>query len=265
MDHEVNILVEKMWKQYDDFTADESIRNFIVKVPPILYEGNLKRYQESSLKVITIALNPANKWADKNVYSKEFPTWGEINNYYELKSEPKRYLQGLNEYFNKPAYKWFKIFTPIFDEIGVSFDNKQNNQVLHTDLCPLTTIPNWGKLDFTIQDRLAEKGSELWCELISYLKPHLILASFARRYLSNIRLKPLNEESCDLSNLNIWTEIYRVPDKYFAVHAIPLNVKGNSEETIMVFGTARKTPFFINNVERTTVGKYISTYLKNKK
>lgn len=273
MDTELEVLIKKTWAQWDKY-GDSKSKDYtkeICPVPPILFVGNLDAYQKSKIKVITVALNPSKKGSESNIQSSEFPDWDDVKNIQILKNQPEKYLNGLTDYFdNKPYKRFYSPFETILNSMEASFyavnrehDQRGNNRALHTDLCsPLTTRPDWGKLDPNLQRKLGVDGSILWNELVSYLKPDVILGSFGEKNLNWIKLKPSNTNSC-IEDINTWGKIYKVPktEPYFVRSQFFKIRSEQPRNSLFIFGPFKGVRFPIDKEYKTELGKLLLQYL----
>ena len=155
---------------------------------PILYFGNLQAYVQSSFKVVTAALNPADsELRHEGIYSTRhrFPSYNPI-----LREET--YLKALDSYFEEKPYDWFSLgFEPVLNGLGSSYFSKKNfeNRVLHTDIgSPVCTKILWSNKDFPKQtkERLVINGKKLWFDLIKELNPDLILISINEKLMEDV-------------------------------------------------------------------------------
>ena len=171
---------------------------FVRKSIPILYSGNLAEYFASSRKIVTVSLNPSCfEFREENA---ELP--------YDVKRYSRSYSgdelqRAYSSYFERRPYTgWFNsAYENILQCLDASYYGRtypacrkapkawvpRINRVLHTDLCtPLVTHPNWSRLSKSVQAELSEDGNRLWREVISLLRPDLILISVGAHYRSQI-------------------------------------------------------------------------------
>ncbi len=157
---------------------------------PIPFFGDVEEYLSSTIKVVTVGLNPSLVEFKEDRFGVDYDD--------VLTSEAL--VQYLSGYFDfNPYSRWFdKSFESLLQPLSTSFygssypGNKvpkwwdtQPNTALHTDICsPLATDPTWSKLNPEVRLSLEGNGFEIWCQLIEVLKPHLILISVAKKQLS---------------------------------------------------------------------------------
>lgn len=213
---------------------------------PILYFGDLPRYLDSGLKVITAALNPSKR---------EFPVDDRCRRFRQAEGiDPRaldvRYFDALNSYFkNEPYDKWFNSFEPVLNGMGASFYRGYRRTALHTDICsPLATDPTWGKLDEAIRAPLLEPGRQIWHDLIEYLQPDVILLSVAKRHLDAIRFPILGAPR----------ELFAIqtakPAKPYVVISQRRRL-ASGKGFQLIFGYPRHTPFgLIANIAKREIG-----------
>lgn len=154
----------------------------LINILPIKWFGDREAYKFSKLKIITVGLNPSDKEFRQNNGdpfdgSLRFPNYNSTNSSLN---------QSLNEYFKKNPYKWFKSFEPILNGLNASYydNSKYLNRVLHTDICThWATVPTWPKLTKSEKATLLHNGFNEWKNLISVLKPDVILFSIPDEYI----------------------------------------------------------------------------------
>ena len=135
---------------------------------PILFFGDLAKYRNSDLKVITVGLNPSHI---------EFPTHSRFTRFLDAESldtskkwsgpEVTTYLHSLSEYFKHNPYSWFDSFESILNGMHTSYyPNIEHNTALHTDLCsPFSTDITWSKLSVRYRNVLRSDGISIWHRL----------------------------------------------------------------------------------------------------
>ncbi len=171
-------LLEKTWNHYDDY-ANESF--VITESLPILYFGNLDKFNTSSIKVLTAGYNPSfNEFPRENRFVR-FPKWK------GNKEDLINYRQVLNSYFyEKPYNTWFQVgFENLLQGLGFSFYPGSESTVLHTDMCtPLATDPTWSKIEnIDKKNQIYRQGFTLWLSFILKVKPDIIICSCTEDYL----------------------------------------------------------------------------------
>ena len=170
---------------------------------PILFFGDLDAYMTSRPRVLTVGKNPS---------SKEFPAGERFQRFPRLTGDrsdrkPGTYLKAMSDYFCCDKwYKWFSDFEPVLNGAGASYFEGRASTALHTDICsPVATDPTWSRLTTNDREALEKDGSPLWNQLVTILKPQIVLLSFAREYLSLI----------DSTSLDDWRPIreFEAPEK----------------------------------------------------
>ena len=228
-------LYEEMLHHFNEMYAKEDVKNkALIKAKrtniPVLFFGDLKKYQSNDFKLVTAALNPSPKefTGDKKIGPKtRFSTKFRFDAYDgTLESLEKAYS---NYFENKPSpylgpYDWFKKgFKPVLNGIGYCFyQNKlEHKAVLHTDFCStIATSIVWGDLDDNIKKELTKHGIVIWKKLIKELKPNLILISLAKEYLQLLEIEFLDEIYYKPENDTLKVELYKVNVDGFSTHLV---------------------------------------------
>lgn len=158
---------------------------------PILFFGDLDRYWSSPLRILTVGKNPSGREFEDGY--KRFPLARDVT-----ARDTGRYLDALSSYFreDQEPYSWFESFEPLLNGAGSSYYGKQPSCALHTDICsPVATDPTWGGLDPDAQRALGADGGPLWHELVTALKPQVVVLSVAEEHLGRIQFKARTERS----------------------------------------------------------------------
>src|SRR5262245_50653978 len=120
-DSRINQLLLECWDAFDRLTD----QGFVVRPAiPILYFGDRIKYLSSSLKVITVGLNPSKREFPDDRCSR-FPAAS------PMATDPKQrakslHLEALDEYFRTDPYgSWFASFEPILNGLGASYYDGQ--------------------------------------------------------------------------------------------------------------------------------------------
>jgi hypothetical protein len=238
-------LIKKAKEAFESAPSKTKIRR---KSIPILYFGNYLAFRKSKLRIVTVGKNPSDKEFPANDPWQRFPAYKKSHDY----------ESAWNEYFAKVPYDWFSAYKNLLDGFDASFypDQEKANTAIHTDLLsPVATFPTWSKLDKSEKESLAEYGVPLWHELIKFLKPHIILVSFASEYKERI-------------NCQNWQCVHEFTKKkdgsprcrpYQLMHAVMKYSRGKYAD--IIFGQGRQKPFWLCNDDKSQ----IASILKNKK
>ncbi|GHU13167.1 hypothetical protein FACS1894161_2850 [Spirochaetia bacterium] len=243
---DIETLANEAWKQY---TSDETqkLTCVIKDVIPILYFGDYEAYQKSPLKIITAGLNPSGAEFPDGTLCR-FPGFSKIPEGGTFSAE--KYLQCLNEYFRKNPYnKWFSAYDEMLEGFDSSFKNGKTNTVLHTDLCsPFATDPTWSKLDDEKKIILSKWGKQNWFNLLSILKPDIILVSAARIHISDI-LKQTKGEM----RRSIWQK--------GTTQIVPIAIEHEGKKSWLFFGRAAQTPFgLLSKEDKRAAGQTVKAF-----
>jgi hypothetical protein len=221
---------------------------------PILYFGDLRRYRQSQLRVLTVGLNPSNREFPSDDPFRRFPAAANLDR--RKAGWETVHKTALNNYFRVAPYKpWFNAWEVLLQGMGASYWEAPNIAI-HTDLCsPLATDPTWSGLnaaDPSAHHLLEPGGARIWRRLVETLHPHIILISVARSHLTHICQLPLAD----------WTLIYTVAGQTRR----PLEVRGTwvdwagPEQTLIAFGPAANLPLgTVSYKDKARVGQAIAT------
>ena len=217
---------------------------------PILYFGDEPAYRSSARKVITVGLNPS---------LAEFPAakpWGRFPKAEGRGPDDVEYLDALNEYFQvQPLVRWFNTFRTTLQGLDAGFRGDQPNVALHTDLgTPVATNPTWSKLPTAAKSELMSIGTPLWHDLVRDLRPDVILASVAKRWLDDI----------DFKLVDGWRDIHVITTnraKPYRVQACRVRV-AEDHTALLVWGQAANTPFgSVSYIDRLSIGASVKAEL----
>jgi len=188
-------LVERAWKVYFEAVEDEGSRKYVVEPSkPILYFGNMKAFDDSGFKIVTVGVNPSYSEFPKNNSGRRFPGMVE---FLRVKSSGRRhpdsdsYASSLDSYFETCPYdNWFDNYEPVLNGCGSSFYAGALNRAIHTDLCsPVATTAPWSEVEKenpSVTDRLMRGGARLWRDVVESLAPNVILASLRRDHFNKV-------------------------------------------------------------------------------
>jgi hypothetical protein len=244
-------LIKEAWAIYDRRRGDS-----IVVTPsiPILFFGDINRYFESKVKVITVGLNPSRvEFPDYDRFLR-FAKAKDVYPYVLSGDRGREYIEALNGYFsNHPYMAWFNSFEPILNGLGASYYAGVHNTVLHTDLCsPLATDPTWSRLTLGQREGLRPEGTALWHKLVEALLPNVIIISVAEGHLNNI----------SFSRTGGWETIHTVErENPYRVKSVGLDlVEGRRAR--LVFGRAANTPFgTVSNADKRRIGETLREHI----
>lgn len=154
-----------------------------IDIMPIKWFGDRNIYEQSSIKVVTVGLNPSDREFresddDPCITDLRFP---------DFRGDDLSLETACNNYFSVNPYRmWFTNgFEHILNGMDASYfgSEEYGSQALHTDFCSCwATLPTWSGLRRSEKSLLMEEGVEEWKRLISELEPHVILFSIPRAY-----------------------------------------------------------------------------------
>jgi hypothetical protein len=180
-------ILAKCISHYDEVRKLDQVLEGSIPIP---FFGNLKAYSNSSVKILTAALNPS---------LKEFPT--QVDTGYKgprfdvLACREPIGLEGeLSKYFEvRPYSGWFSAFERVLNGAGATYGGKMSkvsgcgHTALHVDICsPIATNPTWGTLCKDTKVKLTTTGNEIFIDLVNALKPDLVITSLGSAHLQKL-------------------------------------------------------------------------------
>ena len=215
---------------------------------PILFFGDLEAYLNSPMKIVTVALNPS----DKEFSETRFVTSEDVL------TNTKSYATTLSSYFSfNPYTRWFNNFEKLLHHLKASYYPKNNrptfpsdpktpisNVVLHTDICsPIATAKTWSKLQSKTEKEFREKlqsnGKVIWSELISVLKPDIILVSGGLGM-------------CDYFDVS-WCDV-KLPDEFDKSHKMRSATYNGSK---LFWFSGKNTPLSFQDIQLSVLARYV--------
>lgn len=218
MDIELENLVSKYLR---DFESKKNLRIAVPNSIPIIWFGDMGAYKKSSVKIVTIALNPSHN---------EFPESRKEHRFDTNANMPDALYKTLNNYFyDKPYKMWFAQFEKCLKRINSSYGGKMakvpyEHTAIHIDAySAIATNPTWGNLTQREKDSVNQQN--LCEQLLEYLQPDIILMSTAHdTFMETLHIKrPYHKlsESYDGQN-RLLLEIYKQNNQIlvFGKHAL---------------------------------------------
>lgn len=231
----------------ENFESKKDLSYVVKSSMPILYFGNIKKYFESPIRIITVGLNPSKK---------EFPDPDPFLRFQSMKKDHfydfnQQYLAALNEYFqDKPYKEWFDpAYEPLLNGLDASFYGNMVNTAIHTDICSsLATNQTWESLSRSEQKNLESSGVPVWHKLVDYLEPDIILLSVSGGHLSKIAFETVND----------WETVYTTQmDRPYLVNSKKV-VLSSGKQSSIYFGRAAELPFgFISSETKYLIGRHL--------
>ncbi len=157
----LDALIESYWK---DFRLKNDCPVVVKPSLPIIWFGDIERYSESELKIVTVGLNPSDaEFTNAKYHNKKkgehsflrFPESERIANNKELnRNNTDMIFNSLSDYFKIEPYGWFYEYEKILEILGASFggkfdpEGKYKNCAVHIDLfSAIATSPTWSGLN----------------------------------------------------------------------------------------------------------------------
>lgn len=214
---------------------------------PILYFGDLDKYRQSPLRVVTAALNPSRVEFPAVTPFQRFPHAANWMSADSPRTRREMVQTALNRYFVTSPYRsWFDSLEHVLAGFGTSFYGHRANTALHTDLLsPVATDPTWRGLTSREQEALAIPGVKIWHGLIAELRPHIVLLSVAAEHLDRLSFRSLSP----------WFTSIAVPAKPQFPIKTALAETAPGMFTDFIFARAAQKPFgFFSDVEKRSIG-----------
>lgn len=231
------------------------------RIIPIPFFGDFNGYRNSTLRVVTVGLNPSRKEFTETRFNIERGLSGPAT----LKEELSAYF-GVN-----PYHRWFYAFNFVLAGLDSSFypvghkHNNGSNIALHIDVCsPIATNPVWSSPDLSSETRnhLNVAGRKFFTQLINCLEPDVMIASVAGRHLANV--------DTIFADLDKWPTIYqKLTDKTGRTLRTPQSVKAqkiaiDGRQMLFANGSAANVPFGrFSNFEKHCAGQKILNAYKS--
>jgi hypothetical protein len=245
-------LAAAAWRVHADAVAAYPTIRVTRPSAPILYFGDLDAYRVSSVRVVTVGVNPSGEEFPADTPWSRFACAETAGAGEPEAAELDDYITVLNRYFRHDPYnRWFKrSYEPVLNGLDGSFYGDAQITALHTDVCsPLATTPTWRFLQKYEQRALAADGVPLWHRLVEELEPHIIFASVKREHFARITLEPL-------SNVEV---IYTVAHER-PYHVTVRRVRCGATAALLLWAEPSTTPFQpISDTHKRAVGAAVKT------
>ncbi len=151
---------------------------------PIVWFGNVEKYFDSKVKIITVSLNPS----DKEFKNEKSPIPSTKIRFPDYNGSLDSVYSAYNNYFlTNPYNRWFKSsFEAVLKSFNASYYENEQYVALHTDIgSSYATDPTWSGLDAE-KTVLEPIGSESWHKLVKILEPDIILFSASENFEKKI-------------------------------------------------------------------------------
>ena len=164
------------------YKANAGNHSVLESAAPVLFFGDLPKYQESKPRIATAALNPSRK---------EFPRANPFLRFRDTrpKDDDNSYVESLVKYFQTCPYKsWFANYEQALLGMGASYYGGDGGVAIHTDIASvLPTHPTWSKLCSPTQEILSKRGVSLWRRLVELIRPDILLLSIAPQWTERLK------------------------------------------------------------------------------
>lgn len=253
-------LIDAAWQCYESLKNEPYV---VTPSIPILFFGDSERYWRSSIKIITVGLNPSQREFPPSEPLQRFRSAANVTPHNITPQRATAYLAALNTYFRNDPYRlWFGAFEPILNGLDASYYDGHANAALNTDLCsPLATAPTWSGLTAVQQSTLMASGVALWHQLVAKLQPDIVIMSIAQHHLGRLRFT-LNAPFRVIYTLEhrIDGSTKRTP---YHVYATDMSITAN-HRALLIWGRAAHTPFgLLSTVAKHEIGVCIGNLWRN--
>jgi len=180
-----------MQEYIQDFINKQNLPYVVKPAIPIVWFGNMEKYESSPKKIVTIGINPS--W-------KEFeePRFDMV----DLTSDNAidKLRNTLNLYFEYNPYDWFNNFEKVLPTLDASYYEKRaTNTAIHIDIySAIATNPIWRYL--SDDEKKDIQRTDLFKKLLNLLDPDIIVFSVSKEAFDNVFSEFKSEKSAE--NIN---------------------------------------------------------------
>lgn len=188
---ELNNLIQEY---ISDFINKQTLSCVVKPSIPIVWFGDMEKYEESPQKVVTVAINPS---------LAEFrePRFDIVN--LNGSNAVDKLVQTLNEYFEgNPYERFFNNFEKVLSSLDTSYynDKKATNIAIHIDIySAIATDTIWK--DVSEDQKKCIKRIDLFKKLLHILNPDIILFSVSEEAFNAVFRSTFSLEK-SISNIN---------------------------------------------------------------
>ncbi len=236
--------LENIMRQYcDDFNqalGDKDLETYIVKNSiPVIWFGDLERYQASPVKIVTVGLNPSwHEFLEKDQTPLKNPRFKHVDLLSSDENKLNKLYSTLNEYFRTNPYRqYFDGYEFALRYLGASygvkaFDIKTDITAVHIDVYSAFATSS---LYSSCPKELFH--TKLFSQLFDYLSPDVVLASIGKDHWDAWLAIGKNSFFLDKKS-DLFGGKYRNELEAY-----------RSKNRLIVYGRNRQRPFNIKNKE----------------
>ena len=181
-------LIDEYWADYVKKRSDTKVSDYLIENSiPIIWFGDIKKYFESKIKILTVAINPSKDEFQMGDLLKRFPAAKTLDVMKDKLSEADKdiLIKSYNEYFlHDPYDNWFKnsyekVLNILPDKYISSYGYDDcENRAIHIDCkTALATNPVWDDEGLPTEVKLLIEREDLFEGLLDFLNPNVILFS----------------------------------------------------------------------------------------
>ena len=167
-------LTDLIEKYITDFVQKKHLPFVVNPSVPIVWFGDIERYECSPRRVLTVSLNPSKE---------EFPQATERPRFESVDlsacNANNALFATLNRYFKVNPYNWFHKYNALLDALDCSYGGTygtQTNTAIHIDIySAIATDPTWSGL--SLREKELVQNATLFDVLFKLLDPDIVLVS----------------------------------------------------------------------------------------
>jgi hypothetical protein len=187
--------------------AAEMPSGFMIPIP---YFGDVEAYQSSTIRILTVGLNPSNREFQPKKSENDKLTGKKLVRRFSVGSVNSNQIDlnsQLSHYFKGNPYSWFNSFECVLKGCEASYGVNANakHTALHIDVgSPIATSPTWSKLGVQNAKKLTQKdlatlgaekktkaglttqGKKFFIDMLQLFQPNIIIASVGRHHICEI-------------------------------------------------------------------------------
>lgn len=242
-------VIKDVWKNFRGVAGLPSVD--VQNTIPITWFGDLKKYEKSKLRIVTIGINPSffefrEKECHNNSVSLRFKDASHLAGKKSLNNlDVEDYVKAMNNYFEENPYaRWFNFYEKILRIFNATYGSKlwekgetpqYANHAIHIDACTaIATNPTWGGLCKNC--KISLEDFQVCKDLLRILSPDIVLISTSKYNLNNV-----------FPNYIWYDVITKKKNKsiYIKSNIDIINISKNSTNVnpLIVWGSNRSNPF----------------------
>lgn len=207
INEDLSKIISTYWQDFQDKKNYDFVVNPSI---PVIWFGNIEKYNDSQLKIVTVSINPSKKEFEDDTGKSSFWRFKDISQDFSNKKSLNEddillLVNAYNSYFGlNPYASYFNYYEKVLENyFDCDYHGQKKNTAIHIDLYTPIATEYWKNLSEDEKGKIqpfsgSPKNEKFILEFLNYLEPNIVLFSTRKDELKKVfKIDLENDKICE--------------------------------------------------------------------